>query len=367
MVVHGVSTDIDPKQELFRTTLASQNAAVFAHIPAAFNTTYIGWLLSEQKIKEQKLPEAHLVVIFDDERVANLAIKRGLIINGFQHAVSIYNKAANLQQCFKCQMYKHIARHCQRQICCAYCAGSHDTGNCPTPREKDYAKCANCAAENVRIKDPAKKLDDKHFAYARECPIRASYLAEAHQQRTHGLQYHPEVARPGNRAPGVVSQQDPTPAEAALVAIERSPRIESRTESSVRRRSAPSRSKSTAARKRTADPGSPNRPNTRAQKKTMRVQDDEGNEVMDANPEPEPETPVDPRSLIVYENPARKNRSKATSKTPTSPILQSDIVSLQEAQVESSALSAVHAARVSSLMTNQRTSSAAQTMISLNL
>lgn len=328
VVVHSVSTNIDPKQEIFKTTLASQNAAVFAHIPAPFYTTYVGWLLSEQKIQELKLPRAHLVVMFDDERVANLAIRRGLIINGFQHAVSIYNKAANLQQCFKCQMYKHIARHCQRQTSCAYCAGSHDTGECPTPKEKEYAKCANCAAENVHIKDPIKKLDEKHFAYSRDCPIRASYLAEAHEQRTHGLQYHPEVVRPGNRTPGVVSSNDPTPAEAALAANERSPRTETRTDPSTRRRSAPSRSKSTAARKRTADPGSPSRPNTRAQKKTIRVQD-EGEEVMNTNPEPE--APVDPRSLIVYEDRTRKNRPKAK---PTDTILQSDIVSLQS-QVES--------------------------------
>ena len=152
-------------------------------------------------------------------------------------------------------MYKHIARHCQRQICCAYCARSHDTGDCPTPRDKDYAKCTNCAAENVRIKDPAKKLNDKHFAYARECPIRASCLAEAHQRRTYGLQYHPDVARPGNSSPGIVSQNDPIPAEAtaaAAAATEWSPRIESRTDPSTRQRSAPSRSKSTAARKRAA-------------------------------------------------------------------------------------------------------------------
>ncbi|EED12569.1 conserved hypothetical protein [Talaromyces stipitatus ATCC 10500] len=177
VVVHGVNTNINPKQPQFITTLTSENAPVFAQLPASMNVTHTGWLLSEYKIKEQKLTNTHL---------------------GRQHNVSIYDKAANLQQCFKCQMYKYIARHCQHQICCAYCAGSHDTGDCPTPKEKEYAKCANCTAENVHIKDPAKRLNTKHFAYARECPIRATCLTGAHQRRTYSPQYHTPVIRPGN-------------------------------------------------------------------------------------------------------------------------------------------------------------------------
>ncbi|EED15082.1 hypothetical protein TSTA_045440 [Talaromyces stipitatus ATCC 10500] len=102
VVVHGVNTNINPKQPQFITTLTSENAPVFAQLPASMNVIHTGWLLSKYKIKEQKLTNAHLVVIFDNERIANFAIQRGLIIKGRQHNILIYDKAANLQQCFKC-------------------------------------------------------------------------------------------------------------------------------------------------------------------------------------------------------------------------------------------------------------------------
>ncbi|EED18994.1 reverse transcriptase, putative [Talaromyces stipitatus ATCC 10500] len=333
VVVHGVNTNINPKQPQFITTLTSENAPVFAQLPASMNVTHTGWLLSEYKIKEQKLTNAHLVVIFDDERIANFAIQRGLIIKGRQHNVSIYDKAANLQQCFKCQMYKHITRHCQRQICCAYCAGSHDTGDCPTPKEKEYAKCANCTAENVHIKDPAKRLNTKHFAYARECPIRATCLAEAHQRRTYGPQYHTPVIRPGNSQPGAISPNDPTPAEAANT--ERSPRAPART--ATTRRSANSRSKSAAAaQKRVAERSEPEPisptsgdPTNRSSKKPMRAQWDK-DLVIDADPNPEPKTGPETQIKYTYNTRARQN----TKPPPGTPVLQSDIAPLEISHVQ---------------------------------
>lgn len=157
---------------------------MFAAVPAKFGVVYTGWLLPERKLKELEAPESQLVVIFDDEWVANYAISRGLIMKGKQHACTIYDKGVSLKQCFKCQMYNHITKHCRRHACCAYCAGAHDTGACPNPRDKQFAKCGNCTAENDHIKDPAKKYDAKHFAFSRDCPIRAAHVWHVHQRRT---------------------------------------------------------------------------------------------------------------------------------------------------------------------------------------
>ncbi|KAH8696372.1 hypothetical protein BGW36DRAFT_296747 [Talaromyces proteolyticus] len=190
-------------------------------------------------------------------------------------------------------MYKHIAKHCRRQACCAYCAGHHDTGDCSTPHDKQYAKCTNCVEENTHIKDPAKKHDERHYAFARECPIRASCLYEVHQRRAHGPQFHAPVARPGMASPGAVNPTaDPTPAE---VAMERSPRAPTRSAPIPRTRSAPSRSKSTATRKRAAEPDSPKapaKPTTRSSKKAMRDRED---------PMDERQSDANVNSLITHE------------------------------------------------------------------
>jgi hypothetical protein len=300
VVVRGVDTTIDPRKPHFTTTLRSDNAAVFAQLPAPINITYTGWLLGERKLKEQDLAASQLIVMFDDERVANFAIQRGLIIKGKQHECMIYDKSINLQQCFRCQMYKHIARHCRRQACCAYCAEAHETGVCTNPHNKEHARCANCIEENKHIKDPTQKLDIKHYAYARECPIRATCLTNVHQQRTHGPQFHGPVIRSGNTVPGITADADPTPAEAA--AGERSPRTTTRTSS--QRRAATSRSKSNA-RKRAAEPESPaasSKPTTRSSKKAMHIQKE---------PVAAQDDVMDDRAIIVYEDP--KRRRKATN------------------------------------------------------
>ncbi|KAH8696379.1 hypothetical protein BGW36DRAFT_428396 [Talaromyces proteolyticus] len=181
--------------------LKSENAPIFKSLPAPMNITHVGWLPHERKIREQGPETSFLVVMFDDERVANFAINRGLITKGKQHACQIYDKTVNLQQCFKCQMYKHIAKFCRRQLRCAYCAGEHGSGDCPVKNDRDHAKCVNCTEENLHIKDPAKKLDTKHFAYARDCLIRAHCLTQVHQHRTFGPQFHAPCGETRNGLP----------------------------------------------------------------------------------------------------------------------------------------------------------------------
>ncbi|OKL56217.1 hypothetical protein UA08_08364, partial [Talaromyces atroroseus] len=266
--------------------------------------------------------------MFDDDRVANFIINRGLVIKGKLHPCQIYDKSVNLQQCFKRQMYKHIAKHCRRGLHCAYCAGNHDSGDCPIKQDWEHAKCANCEAENLQIKDPSKKLDTKHFAYARECLIRVQHLLEVQQRRTYGPHYHPTVARPGAITPGLTTANDPTPAEAAAAANERSPRAPAREAATAR--TAKSRSKSTAARKRAveAEPDSPtvalaSKPTTRSSKKTMHNKEAPTDDIIS-------EQRV--TNGITYESAASRRRTaQGITAARATPILQSDILSTVKA------------------------------------
>ncbi|EED22646.1 hypothetical protein TSTA_061360 [Talaromyces stipitatus ATCC 10500] len=199
-------------------------------------------------------------------------------------------------------------------------------------RKKDWIRAFGNEAQNIHIKDPAKRLNTKHFAYARECLIRATCLAEAHQRRTYGPQYHTPVIRPGNSQPGAISLNDPTPAEAANT--ERSPHAPART--ATTRRSANSRSKSAAAaRKRVAERSEPELisptsgdPTNRSSKKPMRAQWDK-DLVIDADPNPEPKTGPETQIKYTYNTCARQN----TKPPPGTPVLQSDIAPLEISHV----------------------------------
>ena len=51
--------------------------------------TYVGWLIGAEKVKDQVLQSSALVVEFDDDRAANTAIGRGLVLCGKNHTCVI--------------------------------------------------------------------------------------------------------------------------------------------------------------------------------------------------------------------------------------------------------------------------------------
>jgi hypothetical protein len=135
-----------------------------------------------------------------------------------------YDKHHKIQQCFNCQMYKHIARYCKRDPTCAYYAQGHDSGDCPRARDRTIARCV------VYVRN--KQLKDDHFAFDRSCPFRASALEEARNYQINGPQYHqaayrltPEESDPGSQP------QETTPEITTIVDpdIERTPRTMKKT------------------------------------------------------------------------------------------------------------------------------------------
>ncbi|OQE66353.1 hypothetical protein PENNAL_c0189G07170, partial [Penicillium nalgiovense] len=147
-----------------------------------------------------------LLIEFADPYAANQAILRGLAIYGRNHDCQLSDGSHRLQQCYRCQMYGHIARNCKRDIHCAYCAGDHDSKECPHAHDRRKAKCAECAKH--------KRPDFSHFAFDRGCPIRGEELAKIQLNRRQGPQLHPE--RYSELATAPSSEEDhPTPSETA--------------------------------------------------------------------------------------------------------------------------------------------------------
>lgn len=74
-------------------------------------------------------------------------------------------------RCFKCQKFGHVAKHCNADKQCGYCAGSdHETRDCKYKEDPRKVKCANCAR--------AGKRDTGHEAGSSECPFYVSRLQD---------------------------------------------------------------------------------------------------------------------------------------------------------------------------------------------
>ncbi|GAE00196.1 hypothetical protein NFIA_007450 [Paecilomyces variotii No. 5] len=220
--------------------LRADNAGWLAKVPGTI--TWAGWLLGLKKVRELKdqgQRTSMLNVEFDDDRAARTAVDRGVVFLGKLYSAVAYHKDQRVQQCFRCQAYGHIARHCRRNPRCAYCAGEHDTQVCEDPKNKRTACCAVCKdslSEKEQMKQPEKL---KHFAFSRDCPVRQMKTAIARDIRIHGSPYHAPVARSRseNGAGASIGDvgEDPTPAEA----VEGSSKRKSRSISPLKKQANP--------------------------------------------------------------------------------------------------------------------------------
>lgn len=83
----------------------------------------------------------------------------------------------NVSRCFKCCGYNHYAKECKRELACGKCGDAHSTKTC----EKTDLKCTNCAHKNKK-KNNNDKVDDKHNAFDKKCPIYIK-IAESYKKR----------------------------------------------------------------------------------------------------------------------------------------------------------------------------------------
>ncbi|EAW22069.1 uncharacterized protein NFIA_007450 [Aspergillus fischeri NRRL 181] len=212
VVMHGVDCHqlTDGKTANFIARLKADNAGRLAATPTEI--VYAGWLYGQRKVDTEKLRSSLVLVDFDSDRAANRALELGLALDGRNHACAYYDRNFRLQQCYNCQLYGHIAKHCKRTTACPYCAGRHPPTECPDARDREKAKCAVCVA--------AKQPDDAHFAYDRSCSIRGHKQALIRAERLNGPQFHAPAARWAlETPPSSITSTDPavnpSPAEAA--------------------------------------------------------------------------------------------------------------------------------------------------------
>ncbi|XP_049840334.1 uncharacterized protein LOC126285054 [Schistocerca gregaria] len=120
-----------------------------------------------------KLSGLRLVILpdsTDHRKIFQVTRLMGLVIS----AERLRRTRGNIQ-CFRCQGFNHVARHCTFPYRCVKCAGDHDFRSCPAAKETP-AKCCLCGGD--------------HTANFRSCPAH-----KAASRRRRGLPPLPKTAR----------------------------------------------------------------------------------------------------------------------------------------------------------------------------
>ena len=107
-----------------------------------------------------------LILELADVWAANTLIDKGFLVGLQFHTCNAFHQALRLTQCFHCQQYSHVAKQCKARVCCAHCAGAHDTKACKVQQRQ---KCAVCR--------------EAHKAWSSECRARAGALQRIRQLR----------------------------------------------------------------------------------------------------------------------------------------------------------------------------------------
>jgi hypothetical protein len=71
-------------------------------------------------------------------------IDEGLAMAYDLKMVERFDPKARITQCFKCQRYGHISRHCMNKQKCGYCGGDHTTEECADKSQAPRKSCAAC-------------------------------------------------------------------------------------------------------------------------------------------------------------------------------------------------------------------------------
>lgn len=88
-------------------------------------------------------------------------------------------EAINVNRCFNCSEYGHIASSCSKPQCCPKCAEPHEAHECTS----DFCKCVNCDLKNRQMKAaPEEQLDVCHSAWSVDCPIYQKRLQRSRQR-----------------------------------------------------------------------------------------------------------------------------------------------------------------------------------------
>ncbi|KAJ6090873.1 hypothetical protein N7499_003587 [Penicillium canescens] len=217
VVIHDVNVrslginrpaELKERQEAVSKQLLTQNL----HSWGDAEITHLAWLVLPEGKKS-----GSMIVEFSSPYVANKAIDCNTIWDSAVLTTVLYDRAARIRQCHRCQKYGHIGRTCSEQPQCVYCAGDHLSPDCRGKQDATLIerKCANCggahAAWSKRCKDFEAELD------------RVKEL-EMRRERYHRIPAYLSISDPAPRMAGSSSgsgvsrepvSSDPTPREAS--------------------------------------------------------------------------------------------------------------------------------------------------------
>ena len=173
-----------------------------------------------------------LLVDTHSPEVANKLINEGLLFDLQIHTCKVFNRAARLTQCFRCQAYGHVARACRSSEKCAHCAGAHSTKECCRANDHSKMKCANCHQTG-------------HAAWMKACAVRDQEISRLYAVRMntpakfqgggqHGALFNPlesvwpptraDRTPPSSQRPQQQQQSPPPPPRPAPRIIAKHPR-----------------------------------------------------------------------------------------------------------------------------------------------
>jgi hypothetical protein len=211
----GINRPDEVRAEGRKDAIAKQLLSQNLHSWGDAEITHLAWLVLPEGKKS-----GSMIVEFSSPYVANKAIDANTIWDSAVLTTVLYDRAARIRQCHRCQQYGHIGRTCSANSPkCVYCAGDHLSPDCQGKQDATLIerKCANCGGA--------------HAAWSRKCRDFEAELdrvkeLEMRRERYHRIPAYLSISDPAPRMAGSGSGSgssvsrgpvslDPTPREAA--------------------------------------------------------------------------------------------------------------------------------------------------------
>ncbi len=155
----------------------------------------IRWLHAPKEQEARRLAgktRGTVVISLPTQAIQHEVVRRGLVIQHQHFEATLHNHAARSRQCFNCSQWGHTQSACSKKAQCGYCAGPHQTKECP----KSRVSCVNCGQAHRAWQ---KKSCKTYHAYLQTLHERqAALLSETNALRrgSAGSAQGPQVAPP---------------------------------------------------------------------------------------------------------------------------------------------------------------------------
>jgi hypothetical protein len=145
VLVHGVRIsriNTTNQKEAIRS-LEAQNGKLHTGL----KIVRVAWPHGISKIGKE---HSSLTVFLSSPEAANVVITRDFVEGGEVKPVERFLTGCGLVQCFKCCLYRHIAKNCRAKAWCRHCSESYKTREYT---QKDRKSCTTCKAFGYKKTD----------------------------------------------------------------------------------------------------------------------------------------------------------------------------------------------------------------------